>query len=185
MLSLSRAALAGPALARPALARAGVRAASTYPFSKLAIIPPAPTDDPPASLKQGKGLMAYLQQTMPTTEKQRIMSTLFSRRHPDRLIPGSIITIGLTHAPHTFSGILLQIRRRGIDTSFTVRNVIARAGIEMQFFVNSPHVKEIKVLRRASYKNGDRFIRQHKAKIGYLQDQPERMARFAAGLKLD
>ncbi|KAI0027519.1 translation protein SH3-like domain-containing protein [Vararia minispora EC-137] len=182
-LRVATAAAAGLAPARP-LARAASTTA-VYPYSKLAIIPPTPPGDTPASLKKGKGLLAYLQQTIPSSEKQQLLATLFSRRSPQRLLPGSVLTVELTHAPHTFSGILLSVRRRGPDTSFTLRNVIARTGVEMQFFVNSPHVKAIKVLRRASHKHPDIIQRIHRAKLNFLRHNPERMAAFAGGIKLN
>jgi hypothetical protein len=99
--------------------RALMTSAKPYPYSQVAIIPPTPAGSPPAALRQGKGLMAYLQQTLPSTEKQKIIGTLFSRTHPERVRPGSVLTVNLTHAPTTFSGVLISVRRRGPDTSGT------------------------------------------------------------------
>jgi hypothetical protein len=90
----------------------------------------APAGSPPAALRQGKGLMAYFQQTLPSTEKQKIIGTLFSRTHPERVRPGSVLTVNLTHAPTTFSGVLISVRCRGPDTSFVLRNVVQRTGVE-------------------------------------------------------
>ncbi|KAF7331804.1 RRM domain-containing protein [Mycena kentingensis (nom. inval.)] len=123
-------------------------ATAAYPFSKTVLVHPAPAVPPPAALKSGKGLMPYLSTTLPTPEKQQMLRQLFSRKSADQLYPGSIVSVTLEHAPTNFVGILLAIRRRGPDTSFVVRNVVQRTGVEMQFFVNSPHLKEIKVLQR-------------------------------------
>ncbi|TFY72504.1 hypothetical protein EVG20_g501 [Dentipellis fragilis] len=142
---------------------------------------PAPKGAPVERLRQGKGLMAYLQQTLPTPEKQLLIQTLFSRRHPDRLIPGSILTVTLGHAPTTFSGVLLSVRRRGPDTSFVLRNVVQRTGVEMQFFVNSPHVKDIKIVQRAGQGNKSKRVRQ--AKLFYLRDSPDKMSALSAGAR--
>ena len=152
-----------------------------YPYSQVAIIPPAPAGSPPANLRQGKGLMAYLQQTLPSTEKQKIIGTLFSRTHPERVYPGSILTVNLAHAPTTFSGVLISVRRRGPDTSFVLRNVVQRTGVEMQFFVNSPHVKEIIVVSRNNKKKNRKGLK--KAKLFYLRDSPERMTAISAGVR--
>ncbi|KDQ64822.1 hypothetical protein JAAARDRAFT_238795 [Jaapia argillacea MUCL 33604] len=164
------------------LARSMSTATAPYPFSKVAIIPPAPAA-PPAALRQGKGLMPYLQRTLPSPEKQKLLDTLFSRRHPDRLLPGSVLTVILNHAPTTFSGVLLSIRRRGPDTSFVLRNVINRTGVEMQFFVSSPHVKEIKVVQGAGGSGGKQGRRMRRAKLFYLRDSPEKMSAISAGIK--
>lgn len=69
-----------------------------------------------------------------------------------------------------------------------------RTGVEMQFFVNSPHVKEITVVSRAgggggSGGNGGTADRKKqrkglkKAKLFYLRDSPERMTAASAGVR--
>jgi large subunit ribosomal protein L19 len=160
--------------------------ARPYPYSQVAIIPPAPAGSPPAGLRKGKGLMAYLQQTLPSTEKQKIISTFFSRNHPERVRPGSMLTVNLAHAPATFSGVLISVRRRGPDTSFVLRNVVQRTGVEMQFFVNSPHVKEIIVVSRAGGSGADGKKKRKglkKAKLFYLRDSPERMTAISGSMR--
>jgi large subunit ribosomal protein L19 len=168
---------------RIATRRSLTTSTKTYPYSRAAIIPPAPAGSPPAALRQGKGLMAYLQQTLPSTEKQKIIGTIFSRTHPDRVRPGSVLTVNLTHAPTSFSGVLISVRRRGPDTSFVLRNVVQRTGVEMQFFVNSPHVKEIVVVSRAGGPNGKKRKDLKKAKLFYLRESPERMTSVSAGVR--
>lgn len=148
-----------------------------YPFSKTALIPPAPPVPPPKLLRQGKGLMQYLQTSLPTPEKQVMLRKLFSRHSYTRLYPGSILTVTLDYAPTTFTGVLLSIRRRGPDTSFVVRNIIQRTGVEMQFFVNSPHLKDIKVVQKPP--KG----RMRRAKLFYLRDSPEKMSMIAGNRK--
>ncbi|KAJ7774318.1 translation protein SH3-like domain-containing protein [Mycena maculata] len=151
--------------------------AKPYPFSKTALILPEPYVAPPAPLKEGRGLMPYLSKTLPTPEKQQILRNLFSRQSRNQLYPGSIITVTVDHAPMTFTGVLLAIRRRGPDTSFVVRNIIQRTGVEMQFFVNSPALKEIKLLQRPP--KG----RMRRAKLYYLRDSPEKMSMLAGNKK--
>ncbi|KAJ7499147.1 hypothetical protein FB451DRAFT_1014986 [Mycena latifolia] len=153
-------------------------AAKAYPFSKTALIRPEPYVAPPAALKQGKGLMPYLLKSLPTPEKQQMLRSLFSRQSAKQLYPGSIISVTAEHAPMSFTGVLLSIRRRGPDTSFILRNIIQRTGVEMQFFVNSPHVKEIKVLQKPP--KG----RMRRAKLYYLRDAPEKMSSLAGNKKM-
>jgi large subunit ribosomal protein L19 len=170
-----------------AATRSLTRSASTttnpYPFSNVAILPPQPTAPVTPSLRKGKGIMEYIHKTLPTPEKQALISTLFSRRHPNRLLPGSVLTVALAHAPTSFSGVLLSIRRRGPDTSFVLRNIVQRTGVEMQFFVNSPHLKEIKVIQRAGGGGGKEGRRMRRAKLFYLRDSPDKMSEISAGVR--
>jgi len=165
------------------LARSASTATNPYPFSSVAILPPIPKTPTTPSLRNGKGIMAYIHKTLPTPEKQALISTLFSRRDPKRLLPGSVLTVTLTHAPTSFSGVLLSIRRRGPDTSFVLRNVVQRTGVEMQFFVNSPHLKEIKVVQRAGGGGGKEGRRMRRAKLFYLRDSPDKMSEISAGVR--
>ncbi|KAG6378486.1 translation protein SH3-like domain-containing protein [Boletus reticuloceps] len=152
-----------------------------YPFSKTAILPsslPIPLGQHDA-LRKGKGLMTFLRQGLPEPKKREMLATLFSRRHPDRLLPGSVLTVTTEHAPGIFSGVLISVRRRGPDTSFVLRNVVQRTGVEMQFFVNSPHLKDIKVRQRA----GERRVpKQRRAKLFFLRDAPDKMTEISSSV---
>ena len=162
-------------------------ATAAYPFSKAAIIPPNSPPAPTPALRQGKGLMEFLKQTLPSPEKQKWLTTYFSKRHPERIQPGSVLTVTLNHAPNIFSGVLLSVRRRGLDTSFVLRNVINRTGVEMQFYPASPHVTGIKIVRRAgggvSSTGKAAGPRMRRAKLFYLRDSPEKMSAISAGAK--
>lgn len=153
-----------------------------YPYSTNAISLPPPISNPVASLLKGRGLMAHLNKALPSEEKQKLLATLFSRRHPKRLLPGSVITVTSIHAPTTFTGVLLAIRRRGPATSFILRNVIQRTGVEMQFFANSPHLKNIQVVQNAGGGGGE-GKRMRRAKLFYLRDSPEKMSQISAGMR--
>ncbi|KAI6151860.1 hypothetical protein BKA82DRAFT_4104180, partial [Pisolithus tinctorius] len=129
-----------------------------YPFSKNALLPAplAVPSDRADALRKGRGLMFFLQQNLPEPKKRQWLQTLFSRQHPQRLLPGSALTVTLEHAPGIFSGVLMSVRRR----------------VEMQFFVNSPHLKDIR-----------RGRRQRRAKLFFLRDSPSKMSAISAGLK--
>ncbi|KAJ4473550.1 translation protein SH3-like domain-containing protein [Lentinula lateritia] len=159
------------------MATAAQTVSKPYPFSKTAIILPEPYVAPPLPLVQGKGLMPYLQKNLTTPEKQTMLRELFSRHSAKRIYPGSIVGVTLEHAPFAFTGVVLAIRRRGIDTSMVLRNVIQRTGVEMQLFVNSPHVKTIKVVQKPP--KG----RMKRAKLFYLRHSPEKMSALAGSKK--
>ena len=149
----------------------------SYPFSKTALTPPTPIVDLNPGLLKGRGLMPHLRQSLFTPEKKAMFQTLFNRRSPKQLMPGSIISVISEQAPTIFTGVLIAIHRRGPDTSFKVRNILQRTGVEMQFFMNSPHLKEIKLLK-APPKG-----RMRRAKLYYLRDSPEKMSMLAASKK--
>lgn len=151
-------------------------ATAPYPFSKTALTPPRPQfSTPTPALEKGKGLMDHLRTTLYTPEKHKMISELFSKKSPNQLRVGSIISVISDQAPTTFNGVLIAIRRRGPDTSIRVRNILQRTGTEMLFFVNSPHLKEIKLLKPPP---GGRMRR---AKLFYLRDSPEKMSMLAGG----
>ncbi|KAG8903199.1 hypothetical protein FRB99_003611 [Tulasnella sp. 403] len=161
--------------------------AATYPFLKDAILQPSAALTVPPIRKdrilKGKGLMAHVNQTLPSPEAQNLLQTLFNRSHPDRLLPGSVVSVTLNHAPTNFSGVLIAVRYNGPDTSFTLRNVIQRTGIEMTFNVCSPALKDIKVVYKAGGGGGRDGRRIRRAKLFYLRDQPAKMAAISTSIR--
>ena len=155
-----------------------------YPYSNAAIIPPPSAVPAPEPTKAGKGLMPYLTQRLLTPEKQALLAR-FGKRHPQRILPGAVLQISSKYAPTTFTGVLLSIRRRGGDTSILLRNVINRTGVEVQYFVCSPHVRDIKVLMRAGGggTEGRAGPRMRRAKLFYLRDSPDKMTAISAGMR--
>lgn len=66
-----------------------------------------------------------------------------------------------------------------------LRNIISRTGVEMQFYVNSPHLKDIKVVQRAggSGAAAKQGANVRRAKLFYLRDSPEKMTAISAGVR--
>ena len=96
---------------------------------------------------------------------------LFSRKNPEGVRPGSVVLVETFNGPgektsSTFMGVCIAIRRKGIDTSFTLRNIVMRVGVEQRFSLYSPLVKNVKVLQKPSE------LRVRRAKLFYLRDQP-------------
>jgi large subunit ribosomal protein L19 len=168
---------------------------SAYPFSSTAtIIPAAPAAPKTTSLL--RTLNGHLNSQTPNGH---LHSTLFSRRHPERLLPGSVVTISTYSTPPTaanptpssssFSGVLIALRRRhaGRDTSIRLRNLVGRTGVEVSYKVSSPMIKEIKVVSRATTSGAEVVDKQgrvsrrkpalraeKRAKLYFVRDQPDR-----------
>ena len=127
--------------------------------------------------------MAHINKTIPSPQTLALMDTLFSRTHPDRLLPGSVMTVHLTHHPTLFSGVLLSVKRKGANTSFTLRNVINRIGTEMTFFIGSPHLKKIDIIQRSNKDGGGLRRKSQKNKYYFLRDSAEKMSQISAGVQ--
>jgi ribosomal protein L19 len=96
---------------------------------------------------------------------------LFSRTNPQGVKPGSIVLVETMNGPNettssTFMGVCIAIRRKGIDTNFTLRNIVMRVGVEQRYSLYSPLLKSIKVMQKPNE------IKFRRAKLFYLRDQP-------------
>ena len=92
---------------------------------------------------------------------------LLDRGSPACLTPGSIVIVKRQQClskPNvgTFIGTLLEIRRKGVASSITLRNVVHRQAVELSIPVFSPLVKGIEVVRKVN-----RFRR---ARLSLLRD---------------
>jgi large subunit ribosomal protein L19 len=159
-----------------------------YPFASNALVPPVPGDLRPKTLLKGKNLMEYLHKTTLSERARQMIEVDFSRRHPNRIRVGSVLTITLEHPPHSFSGVLIAIKRKGADTSILLRNIVQRTGVEMQFFLNSPAIRNIKMIQRAggTPPPGEEGVKMGKAmvrsKLYFLRDYPSKMSAISAGI---
>ena len=73
----------------------------------------------------------------------------------------------------TFTGICIAKRNRGVNSSFTVRNIIFGMGVERRFPLYMPLLQEIKVLTKRVIHKGKRENKKvRRAKLYYLRDRP-------------
>jgi ribosomal protein L19 len=84
---------------------------------------------------------------------------LFSKRNPYRALPGSILQVtSYSNAARTsttsFSGQLIAVKRGGVDTSFRLRALLARTGVEIRYNAASNLIHDIKVIARADKAKG-------------------------------
>ena len=109
---------------------------------------------------------------------QQIEKDQMSKELPD-FGPGDTITVqvkikeGDRERLQAFEGVVIGIRSRGLNSSFTVRKISHRVGVERTFQTYSPLVDSVKLKRR-----GD--VRQ--AKLYYLRDLAGRAARITEKL---
>ena len=67
-----------------------------------------------------------------------------------------------------FRGLCVARRNRGLDSSFTLRNMLRGVGVERTFKLHSPQLEGVTVVRRK---------RVRRAKLYYLRDKPPRHSR--------
>ncbi|KAJ2719579.1 hypothetical protein GGI07_005135 [Coemansia sp. Benny D115] len=111
-------------------------------------------------------------------------SKLFVRRAApkSRLCAGDVVSVETQNnmsdpsSKSIFTGVCIAIYRRGIDTSFILRNVVQRVGVEMRFMAYSPLVKKIEILHKGS---GYR-----RAKLFYLRESPGKAFQIKALKKM-
>jgi len=136
------------------------------PPRKIKVFPalPAPPKDPIALFTRNQ--FRYV-------DRGGLRRRLFSRHNKDALRVGDILQVRFKD-PNTdsFEGILLNIRRRGLDTAFLLRNHLTRIGVEMWYKLYSPKISGIDLVQR-SEKRARRaklyFMRQPKHDIGSVE----------------
>jgi large subunit ribosomal protein L19 len=146
-------------------------------------IPPSsirvPESQFPNPSLEGKNMMQLLdeEEVKRTTDNR---AELFAKRGKNRVIPGDVLLVEsytnkTNKGSSMFAGICIAIRRSGLDTSFTLRNVIMKVGVEQRFPVFSPLIKSIKILQK-----GKGYRR---AKLFYLRDEPGKTVRISGSMR--
>ncbi|CAO1617515.1 unnamed protein product [Sympodiomycopsis kandeliae] len=118
-------------------------------------------------------------------------TAMFHRNSSERIPIGSIISVETYTTPSktgtsTFSGVLIAIRRRGTSTSFVLRNLISKLGVEVRYNLYSPLLKDIKVIAKADSPKRPRrgvLVRSKKAKLYYLRKNEARLASISRLIK--
>ena len=71
-----------------------------------------------------------------------------------------------------FEGIVIARRKKGIESTFTVRKISYGEGVEKIFPVHSPRVESVKVIKKGKVR---------RAKLFYLRDRSDKMGRIKEG----
>jgi large subunit ribosomal protein L19 len=94
----------------------------------------------------------------PTGAKQK----MFSRHNPDSVKVGDILQVRRKNGEQPFSGVVINIRRRGVDSAFLLRGQVTRIGVEVWFKLYSPLIEGIDLVQRTEK-------RKRRAKLFYLR----------------
>ncbi|CAH7672700.1 translation protein SH3-like domain-containing protein, partial [Phakopsora pachyrhizi] len=170
-LTISEAGLPGVAL---------TQSNKSYPFSKAIVCSTSLTP-----FERKLGLMGNVNKKLIATSKNQEFHSLFKRKHPDSVRPLSVLKVELYTNPartttNVFTGVLMGVRRNGTETSFRLRAIVERIGVEQKFNVFSPMIKNITVIKRAGDRegviNGKPLIRRpRRNKLFYLREHPQKM----------
>jgi len=92
---------------------------------------------------------------------------LFDRSSASSIRAGAVVQVDYLNYPtktqSSFTGVIMAIKRRGIETSFRLRNKVSTTGVEIVFPLYSPMIRGITVLQRSWQK------RTRRAKLFYLR----------------
>ena len=85
----------------------------------------------------------------------------------------TLIVEGEKERVQVFQGIVIRVRHRGVNSSFTVRRVAAHGiGVERTFLVASPRVERVEVLRHAKVRRARLyFMRGRTGKAARLRER--------------
>ena len=110
---------------------------------------------------------------------QEVISTQIRQDIPD-FTTGDTVRVMVTirennkERQQAFKGVVISVRGSGASKTFIVRKSSAGVGVERNFFVNSPVIASIKVLRHGK-------VRRHK--LYYLRSRSGKAARLEEVIK--
>jgi ribosomal protein L19 len=87
--------------------------------------------------------------------------------------PGDVLMVTHRRGGEPFAGVVMSIRRRGIDTAVLLRNHLGKVGVEMWFKVYNKNVAGVEIVKRRA-KRARRarltYLRQPKHDMGSVED---------------
>jgi large subunit ribosomal protein L19 len=105
---------------------------------------------------------------------QDIEAAAMTRKLPE-FAPGDTVVVqvkvkeGDRERVQAYEGVVIAIKNRGLNSSFTVRKVSHGEGVERVFQTHSPAIAEVQVKRRGNVR---------RAKLYYLRDRSGKSARI-------
>ncbi|CAO1630075.1 unnamed protein product [Parajaminaea phylloscopi] len=171
---------------------------SAYPYSTHVNVPsivPSTFTPAPRTKRPTSGVMDYVQHQLRSQfDANDRLTSLFHRRSPNQIPIGSVLIVETWSSPAktgvtTFSGVLLGVRRRGTSTSFVLRNLVQKLGVEVRFNLYSPLLKDVRVIARADAGKGKKNLpagsirRVRRAKLYYLRKDDNKIAGIGRMIK--
>ena len=110
-----------------------------------------------------------------TLEAEQV-STLAADRPRPEFWPGDTVKVnvrvveGSRERTQAYEGVVIALKKRGLNSSFTVRKISYNEGVERVFPLFSPRVDSIEILKRGKVR---------RAKLYYLRERRGKSARIA------
>lgn len=98
--------------------------------------------------------------------------------HIPQISPGDTVRVsakvieGDRERSQAFEGVAILLRRGGISANFTVRRVAYGVGVERTFFLHSPRLEKVEVLRHGKVRRAKlRYLRQLSGKAARIKER--------------
>ena len=96
-----------------------------------------------------------------------------------RLRPGDTVRVhnriveGNRERVQVFQGVVIRIRKGGINSNFTVRRIASHGiGVERTFLLHSPRVEKVEVLRHGKVRRANLYyLRERRGKAARLKEK--------------
>lgn len=110
-----------------------------------------------------------------TLEAEQVAALTTERPRPEFWAGDTVkvnvrVVEGTRERIQAYEGVVIALKRRGLNSSFTVRKISYNEGVERIFPLFSPRVDSIEVLKRGKVR---------RAKLYYLRDRRGKSARIA------
>jgi large subunit ribosomal protein L19 len=116
-----------------------------------------------------------------------LLSSLVPGPNPNipELRPGDTVRVhariveGTNERIQVFQGVVMRMRKGGVDSSFTVRRIAAHGiGVERTFRFLSPRVEKVEIVRRAKVRRAQLyFLRKSRGKAARLKEDRSGLAK--------
>lgn len=132
-----------------------------YPFSKNVVTRnevrtwPEQAPHTPKRERINKNILPIQMALMRETDPDHAKWSLFKNKAPTQIPIGSILSVDMWNNATakqsftTISGVLMAVHRRGASTTFRLRTLVEKLGVEQVIPLFSPALKDIHVVKRA------------------------------------
>lgn len=102
-------------------------------------------------------------------EKEQMKSEVTDFAPGDTVIVNVKVKEGERERTQAYEGVVIAVRNRGLNSSFTVRKISHGEGVERVFQTHSPTIDSVSIKRRGDVR---------RAKLYYLRDRTGKSARI-------